>query len=43
MGHEVLTAAGKKYLRSGGQIATDKLFQRANISAWKIISLFYGS
>ncbi|MBE8965282.1 methyltransferase domain-containing protein [Nostocales cyanobacterium LEGE 12452] len=29
-GHEVLAAAGKKYLRPGGRIATDKLFQWAN-------------
>ena len=28
-GHEVL-AAGKKYLRSGGRIATDKLFEWTN-------------
>ncbi|MEH2328086.1 hypothetical protein [Nostoc sp.] len=26
-GHEVLAAADKKYLRPGGRIATDKLFQ----------------
>ena len=38
MGHKVL-AAGKKYLRFSGRIATDKLFQWANISAWRIISL----
>ncbi|MEH2208915.1 MAG: methyltransferase domain-containing protein [Nostoc sp.] len=29
-GHEVLAAAGKKYLRPGGRIATEKLFQWAN-------------
>ncbi|MEH2150140.1 SAM-dependent methyltransferase [Nostoc sp.] len=29
-GHEVLAAAGKKYLRPGGGIATEKLFQWAN-------------
>ncbi|MHC0065632.1 SAM-dependent methyltransferase [Nostoc sp. UIC 10890] len=29
-GHEVLAAAGKKYLRPGGRIATDKLFEWAN-------------
>ncbi|WP_234017033.1 hypothetical protein [Nostoc sp. 'Lobaria pulmonaria (5183) cyanobiont'] len=39
IGHKVLAATDKKYLRSGGRIATDKLFQWANISAWRIISL----
>ncbi|WP_242053678.1 hypothetical protein [Nostoc sp. FACHB-888] len=29
-GHKVLAAAGKKYLRPGGRIATDKLFELAN-------------
>ncbi|MEB3179898.1 MAG: methyltransferase domain-containing protein [Nostocaceae cyanobacterium] len=29
-GHQVLAAAGKKYLRPGGKIATEKLFQWAN-------------
>ncbi|MDZ8225033.1 class I SAM-dependent methyltransferase [Nostoc sp. ChiVER01] len=29
-GHEILAAAGKKYLRPGGRIATEKLFQWAN-------------
>ncbi|MCC5648776.1 hypothetical protein LC609_02790 [Nostoc sp. XA013] len=29
-GHKVLATAGKKYLRSGGRIATDKLFELAN-------------
>ncbi|PHM06481.1 class I SAM-dependent methyltransferase [Nostoc sp. 'Peltigera malacea cyanobiont' DB3992] len=29
-GHEVLAAAGKKYLRPGGRIVTEKLFQWAN-------------
>ncbi|BAY12496.1 SAM-dependent methyltransferase [Calothrix sp. NIES-2098] len=29
-GHQVLAAAGKKYLRPGGRIATEQLFQWAN-------------
>jgi predicted O-methyltransferase YrrM len=29
-GHEVLAAAGKKYLRPGGRITTEKLFRWAN-------------
>jgi cyclopropane fatty-acyl-phospholipid synthase-like methyltransferase len=29
-GHQVLAAAGKKYLRPGGKIATEQLFQWAN-------------
>ena len=29
-GHEVLAAAGKKYLRPGGRLATEQLFQWAN-------------
>ncbi|MEH2106617.1 hypothetical protein [Nostoc sp.] len=32
IGHEVLAAVGKKYLRFSGRIDTDKLFQWANIS-----------
>ncbi|MDZ7961790.1 MAG: class I SAM-dependent methyltransferase [Aulosira sp. DedQUE10] len=30
-GHQVLAAAGKKYLRPGGRIATDKLLEWANL------------
>ena len=29
-GHQILAAAGKKYLRPGGRIATEQLFQWAN-------------
>ncbi len=29
-GHQVLAAAGKKYLRPGGKIATEQLFKWAN-------------
>lgn len=31
-GHQVLAAAGKKYLRPGGRIATEQLFQWANFN-----------
>ncbi|MBW4560628.1 MAG: class I SAM-dependent methyltransferase [Mojavia pulchra JT2-VF2] len=36
-GHQVLAAAGKKYLRPGGRMATEQLFQWANFQPSKTV------
>jgi hypothetical protein len=36
-GHGILAAVGKKYLRPGGRIATNKLFDLANFQPGEIV------